>query len=440
MATLIPSLSTCLSRMTGGERRFAQRLEAKLEDDYLLWYDVPIGAANTHPDFIILHPQRGILILEVKDWKPDTIKNANRQSFELLTSNGLKHVSNPLEQARQYAHAVSNVLQKDKQLTLNSGVKSGHLVFPWSYGVVLTNVMRSTFESSGLGEVIEPSRVICQDEMFESVEAEEFQQRLSEFSNGRIGFTYDKKYLANGRALSADLGALEEVLHCLENGHAAGHTSVGTWSDVLLPLKDKRGNELDLRWPDYGGEQLRTIFAERQVTEAWRSELRQADGWLLLIRLKREVTYPDALAKLAEGSSGDNGPTARAGDWDGNARWVELLQILLHVAGVNTVSHREQPRLAVLLSCYDELAADDSPPSQMLDKHLPLVSAFIDSIWKPSAVSVWGLSALGCLLEKNSDNEQFINQGPEHQGWVVRPDGQKDADLSRPLAWLLGAE
>jgi len=178
VAILIPSLSTCLSRMTGGEKRLAQRLEAKLEDDYLLWYDVPIGAANTHPDFIILHPQRGILILEVKDWKPDTIKNANRQSFELLTSNGLKHVSNPLEQARQYAHAVSNLLQKDKQLTLNSGVKSGHLVFPWSYGVVLTNVMRSTFESSGLGEVIEPSRVICQDEMFESVDAEEFQQRL----------------------------------------------------------------------------------------------------------------------------------------------------------------------------------------------------------------------------------------------------------------------
>ena len=35
MSTLIPSLSSCLSRMTPGEKRFAQRLEAKLEDDYL---------------------------------------------------------------------------------------------------------------------------------------------------------------------------------------------------------------------------------------------------------------------------------------------------------------------------------------------------------------------------------------------------------------------
>ncbi|MHB1117795.1 TRAFAC clade GTPase domain-containing protein [Sideroxydans sp.] len=242
------------------------------------------------------------------------------------------------------------------------------------------------------------------------------------------------------RDTPADLSALEEVLHCLENGHAADHTSAGTWTDVLLPLKDKHGNELDLRWPDYGGEQLRTIFTERQVTEAWRSELRKADGWLLLIRLKKEITYPDALAELAKQTSASNSSAARAGEWDGNARWVEMLQILLHVAGVNSVSHGEQPRLAVLLSCYDELTTDGLLPSQVLAEYLPLVAAFIDSIWKPSDVSIWGLSALGCLLEPKSENESFINQGPENQGWVVRPDGQQDSDLSRPLAWLLGAE
>lgn len=178
MATLIPSLNTCLAKMTGGEKRTAQRLEAKLEDDYLIWYDVPIGPANSHPDFIILHPQRGILILEVKDWKPDNIRSATKQSFELLTNSGIKHLINPLEQARQYAHAVSNLLQRDKQLTINSGVKAGHLLFSWSYGVVFPNILRNTFNESGLCEVIEPSRVICQDEMFESIDPEKFQQRL----------------------------------------------------------------------------------------------------------------------------------------------------------------------------------------------------------------------------------------------------------------------
>ncbi|UVS62998.1 MULTISPECIES: hypothetical protein [Nitrosomonas] len=51
MTTLIPSYSICVSRMTAGERRFAQRLEAKLEDDYLCWHDVPVGQSLRHPDF-----------------------------------------------------------------------------------------------------------------------------------------------------------------------------------------------------------------------------------------------------------------------------------------------------------------------------------------------------------------------------------------------------
>jgi hypothetical protein len=56
MATLIPSFTTCRPRMTPGERWLAQRLETFLEDDYLIWYDVPIGPKQLHPNFLILHP------------------------------------------------------------------------------------------------------------------------------------------------------------------------------------------------------------------------------------------------------------------------------------------------------------------------------------------------------------------------------------------------
>lgn len=180
MATLIPNYGSCAGRMTPGERRFSQRLEAKLEEDYLCWYDVPVGPTNSHPDFIVLHPRRGLLILEVKDWKPDTIQSITKSEAAILTPKGLKHVLNPLEQARQYVHAVINVLERDKQLTFSSGRHAGKLMFPWAYGVVLTNITRRVFEKSGLAEVIEPSRAICQDEMTESAEAEDFQRRLWE--------------------------------------------------------------------------------------------------------------------------------------------------------------------------------------------------------------------------------------------------------------------
>ena len=40
MATLIPALGSCVSRMTAGERRTAERLEQKLDADYLVVPDL----------------------------------------------------------------------------------------------------------------------------------------------------------------------------------------------------------------------------------------------------------------------------------------------------------------------------------------------------------------------------------------------------------------
>ena len=64
MATLVPSLNSCLGKMQAGEKRFARRLEALLEDDYLCWYELPVGKRQRYTDFIILHPGRGLLLLE----------------------------------------------------------------------------------------------------------------------------------------------------------------------------------------------------------------------------------------------------------------------------------------------------------------------------------------------------------------------------------------
>lgn len=178
MATMIPAIGTCGSRMTSGERRLAQRLENKLEADWLFWYDVPLGPRNVHPDFVVFNPHRGLLVLEVKDWRLETIQEIDRQSVTLLTPNGLKRQVNPLEQARQYAHEVVDLLKRDPQLTLSSGSMKGTLLFPWGYGVVFANITRKQFDSTNLGEVIEPHRVICQDEMTETVDAEALQARL----------------------------------------------------------------------------------------------------------------------------------------------------------------------------------------------------------------------------------------------------------------------
>jgi hypothetical protein len=166
--------------MTSGERRFAQRLEGKLEDDYLCWYDVPIGEKTRHPDFVIFHPSRGLLVLEVKDWKLDTIRQIDKQDVVLLTNRGLVNEMNPLVQARQFMFQVTNLLERDPQLVWPTGSLKGKVFFPYGHGVVLTNISRLAFDKTDLGEVLPPHLVICQDEMYESVDAEAFQKRLWE--------------------------------------------------------------------------------------------------------------------------------------------------------------------------------------------------------------------------------------------------------------------
>jgi hypothetical protein len=235
-----------------------------------------------------------------------------------------------------------------------------------------------------------------------------------------------------------DLSPLNEVLGCLENGRSAGHTPTGTWAEVHLPLVDGAGRATDLRWPDYGGEQVKAVAESRAVTSSWRDRLVAARGWLLFIRASAETTYPDALERLAQRPSAAAAPGARAVGWDASARLTELLQILLHVAGVGTAYRVSSPRLAVLLSCYDELPCDAKPPQGYLDERFPLLSSFIESTWQPGSSSIWGLSSLGKALADDGSDHDFIDEGPEQQGWVIPPEGaRRDADLSLPLAWLL---
>ena len=179
MATLIPTRNSCLPRMTSGEKRVSERLEQKLEDDYLIWYDVPVGLKQRHPDFVIVHPRRGLLVLEVKDWKAETILQADSTQFTLITDRGTVKENNPLLQARAFALEVGVVLQRDPALHYPPGHRhAGKLVMPWGWGVVLANISRKQFDEAGLEAVMPPHLVICRDEIYETVEAEAFQERL----------------------------------------------------------------------------------------------------------------------------------------------------------------------------------------------------------------------------------------------------------------------
>src|SRR5262249_155064 len=95
MAILIPSLG--FARFdTHGELRLAGRLKDFPEEKAVGWHNLPVGPRSRHPDFIIVHPANGLLVLEVKDWRLESIVSADKTEVELLTSHGTVRKSNPL--------------------------------------------------------------------------------------------------------------------------------------------------------------------------------------------------------------------------------------------------------------------------------------------------------------------------------------------------------
>ncbi len=194
MAEIIPALNRhTLGRMTAGEKRVARRLRDLLEDDYLVWYDIPVGKQRRYPDFIILHPSRGLLFLEVKDWKPDTLKKISKSDVTLLTNNGLITKPHPLEQARQYTYSVIDMLSKDPRLCQSGEHYRGRLAMPYGWGVVFTNITRRQIERAipdDRREIMLPDHLMLyKDEITESADAEAFQERLWGMFNYQFGGT-----------------------------------------------------------------------------------------------------------------------------------------------------------------------------------------------------------------------------------------------------------
>ena len=123
MATLIPSIGTCTSRMTSGERRLAERLEQKLDDDYLLWYDVPMGPRSSHAEALSQRKSPFNVRKRSGDYSPGadniqimTMKVSKGLEFPMVALPGVEHMpakdEDEQEAARVFYVAATRATQR----------------------------------------------------------------------------------------------------------------------------------------------------------------------------------------------------------------------------------------------------------------------------------------------------------------------------------------
>lgn len=175
-------------KATRGERLLFQTLKQYLPDDYLVYYEPEIHGKR--PDFVVIGPDLGLVVLEVKDYTKNTLVSLTKDDWEIRGTDGSQQiVKSPVKQARDNVFHLSNHLKKDKSLIQIDGKFAGSLKFPYGYGVVMSRLTQEDLVRLNLYEVLEPNLVLTLDEI--DPDHESFsEERLTEKILNMFVFTY----------------------------------------------------------------------------------------------------------------------------------------------------------------------------------------------------------------------------------------------------------
>lgn len=232
----------------------------------------------------------------------------------------------------------------------------------------------------------------------------------------------------------ANLKPFKNALDKISQGLSAPHTPRAEYSESIWTLHQRsNGSNMDLVWPDYGGEQVTGMIDNKSLPAAWRDKLVKASGWIFMVRPSQVPLPEDILTRAVSLPAVDDhaNPTLSQ-----QSKLIEILQMLQYKKQSYLKHKGMLPPIAVLLSCYDELATDESPGSYCR-AHLPMLDQYLSSNWPKERRRIFGVSPLGEPLSQTQPNDDYAASGPEKNGFVVDEQGDRTDDLLAPIEWLL---
>jgi hypothetical protein len=146
MAQMIPERLP--ARASRGEERLFDILK-KLPDDCLVYYE-PI-VRDRYPDFIVVMPTLGVLIIEVKGWYLGWIEDADNDCVKVREDGGPVRKDHPRQQARRYQYELMDEARRQQfaRILLHpNGEREGNFLFPFGHLALLTNITRDQLDRS----------------------------------------------------------------------------------------------------------------------------------------------------------------------------------------------------------------------------------------------------------------------------------------------------
>jgi len=163
LAEMIPDRLS--SGASAGEKRVFALLQ-QLPDEVIVYYEPVVS--ERYPDFIVIIPNVGLLVIEAKGWYPTHIVSANGNDVIVGSTNQHETHKHPIRQARDYKFRLMDVARRHHEteaLLHASGAHAGGFIFPFGHVAILNNCTRQQLDERSLSQIFPAKKVITRDEL-----------------------------------------------------------------------------------------------------------------------------------------------------------------------------------------------------------------------------------------------------------------------------------
>lgn len=198
----------------------------------------------------------------------------------------------------------------------------------------------------------------------------------------------------------------ERWLDCLEQVH----TTTSSEKTVRLKLSDpSNGRSLELVVPDLSGESFELQWSHRQCSRLYYDLANEAGAVLVFINPDHvnesaTIAEEEALGSIVRETLGADKASTKHGaaaSSDVETVWeptlapaqVKLVELLQFVS--NLPFSVRQRRVAVIVSAWDQVRAENMTPSEWLHVRMPLLDQYLEANSDLFNVQVFGISAAG---------------------------------------------
>lgn len=146
-----------------GERMLYRFFDRKLSNQYHVWNNLRMPVTGEEIDFVILHPEFGMWVIEVKDWVIEQINKVDSENSWVVIRGQEKKFPSPMAQAYRNFIAVKSRMDNQSELLHPEGNYKGKLLFAIHDLVIFTNITRSELHENNLETIFPDHKVITAD-------------------------------------------------------------------------------------------------------------------------------------------------------------------------------------------------------------------------------------------------------------------------------------